>query len=1633
MKAAPLLFSLLLSLAAIRLQAQSVWTWTNTTGGAWATAANWNQGTVPNATDATVVFSNSPPAVWTTNVIGGGTNTPFIFGTIICSNGVVLNQSGSGVELIAAVSTGTPIFNVASGSLWLYPLLGGTQGFNKTGAGEVTFRNNNNNNPFTGNIIISGGDLCLNVDVNLGNTNNALVISNNAMLLINPTTLAPITLAPTRTVTLACASANFDVAGTNWLTIPGVISESVFGQGGLQKTDTGTLAISGANTFSGGTTVSGGILDCLTNTALGTGSATVAAGGELACDANVVLTNALTLAGGTISFNGNNGAFSGPVTLTGDSTVALRAFGNGSAASGAINNTITATANTLTVSGDGILTLVAGNSTLNMLRITNSSATLVGGTLNINTGGMPGNTTVTGGSGFNVFGGSEFTNNGGTLNLSGNYFIPAGNSGGGNNFFTLQSGNVVNNGGEVLLAYAANGTLNINGGTFNNASQSIRVQQGATGVVNLNGGVLALNQFDNAGGTGGTVNFNGGTLRANVNGASLLQSRNSYVVKTGGAVIDSQGYAVSADVPLVSGSSPDGGLKKNGNGTLTLTATNSYNGPTSVSAGTLALGANALITGTSSLLMTNSSILLFALNAPSGPTNIVVNGNVTLAGQINVIDSGIVANSIYPVIYYSGNLTNNGITVALLTPWAFTIDTSVPHVVRLLVGQKYPLFQMTNSDFAVSTTTTNLGGVLHGTPALPLWYEVRDQTNRLWDYGATPAVSPWSITVRHLNAGTNTVTVFAKDTNGNITSNSVQLTMTLGANPGVRPRPHPAEIWWGGSCHDNIYNNGTIVGTYSRMSQLLQTNGWDFVKRYADGFLLHGYVWVNAAARMTNWQSVGASISSQLAPFNGKYWLEDAWQPPTNNMSYGHTSASGQAGNADSLLGVGFALSEVTEDFNPNWGEFSKWHPDWPTNDIRVLVTGNTNLATAAYPYPSGLWRDYANDYHASRPNIKFGWTWSPVWFHWLTGASLGNDSGIFSVSSNGTNYNFNWDFYDYMNDAVAIGNQTSVPFAFSSDCPWEYYSQNPGNPGGWSLSTQLANRIKIRNYEAWLQNQNLRHTLICNSQTMNAADTNASDLNYEAHSLNVIYLHQQEGGRASRYSFESWYQGPYTVLPETKPGSYTHLALSAIKYLKGIADTNGSLEPLNLTVIATKGTVAQLQLQNNGDVQCLPALAGQSGNVPGVSTRYFTTNGAELTATILTAEGLCYTNMLPPSAKTNLFAVTLTSGISAMTNGNASLEAFWNPQDPLGIVRDRQSFAAPLDPLGLWQDADIGSVGVPGGSALSGTNFTLLGSGADIWNTADAFHFVWQTNSGDGTITARVTSQTAADVWSKAGVMVRENTLAGAREVFVCVTPNNGVNFQNRPATGGASYTTMSLGGLVAPYWLRLTRGGTIFTALCSSNGVNWVTVGSSNLNTFTTSAMWGLAVTAHNNSLVSAATFDNVALPNTAPVLNPISSRTLVAGQTLTLTNTATDANVPAQILTFALVSAPSGMTLSPTNGILTWRPTMVQSPTNTTISVQVFDNGTPSMSATQSFAVTVLSPVAPTLTVPGISAGVFSIMVNGDRGSDYILQSTTNLDAPIVWLSLMTNLAATPPFQFADPATNFSRRFYRVRLSP
>jgi hypothetical protein len=173
---------------------------------------------------------------------------------------------------------------------------------------------------------------------------------------------------------------------------------------------------------------------------------------------------------------------------------------------------------------------------------------------------------------------------------------------------------------------------------------------------------------------------------------------------------------------------------------------------------------------------------------------------------------------------------------------------------------------------------------------------------------------------------------------------------------------------------------------------------------------------------------------------------------------------------------------------------------------------------------------------------------------------------------------------------------------------------------------------------------------------------------------------------------------------------------------------------------------------------------------------------------------------------------------------------------------------------------------------------------------------------------------------------------------------------------------------------------------------------------------------------------------LQNSPPWLAPIANHTINPGSTLTLTNTATDSDLPYQTLTFGLLNPPAGAaitTINITNGLFTWRPAITQAGTTNVIAVTVTDNGSPSMSATQTFVVTVTQPPAPGLALIPATTGQFAFSVSGTAGPDYLIQASTNL---INWTTLYATSSPALPFVWVDSQrTLFPRRFYRALLGP
>jgi len=177
----------------------------------------------------------------------------------------------------------------------------------------------------------------------------------------------------------------------------------------------------------------------------------------------------------------------------------------------------------------------------------------------------------------------------------------------------------------------------------------------------------------------------------------------------------------------------------------------------------------------------------------------------------------------------------------------------------------------------------------------------------------------------------------------------------------------------------------------------------------------------------------------------------------------------------------------------------------------------------------------------------------------------------------------------------------------------------------------------------------------------------------------------------------------------------------------------------------------------------------------------------------------------------------------------------------------------------------DIGDVAAAGSASESGGAYTIDGSGADIWGTADEFHYVYESLSGDGEIVARVVSVENTNSWAKAGVMIRESLDAGSKFAMVCQRPDNQVTFQWRNTTdGSADYNGSLQGGTDLPKYVRVVRIGDSLSGYYSTTSADgpWTQIGSSQTISMATDVYVGLPVTSHNDGTLCTAEIDHVTI---------------------------------------------------------------------------------------------------------------------------------------------------------------------------
>ena len=170
------------------------------------------------------------------------------------------------------------------------------------------------------------------------------------------------------------------------------------------------------------------------------------------------------------------------------------------------------------------------------------------------------------------------------------------------------------------------GSLTLAGGSATFSGNTITVNDAAStdvGTINLNSGTLTTPGLAFNSSTSGTavINSDGGTLEFSAADTIAASTAATWNVLAGGSVINTDGNNVTIDQALVSDATADGGLTKNGLGTLNLASTaNTYNGNTTVNAGTLEINSNFLA---STSTVSIAAGALMDLNYSSTVTDIV--------------------------------------------------------------------------------------------------------------------------------------------------------------------------------------------------------------------------------------------------------------------------------------------------------------------------------------------------------------------------------------------------------------------------------------------------------------------------------------------------------------------------------------------------------------------------------------------------------------------------------------------------------------------------------------------------------------------------------------------------------------------------------------------------------------------------------------------------------------------------------------------------------------------------------------------------------------------------------------------------------------------------------------------------
>jgi autotransporter-associated beta strand protein len=578
-------------------------TWYGGISTAWDTAtANWRQGagSALYADGDTVSFDDTAA---TSTVVITGSFSP----ASVTFDNSILNYTVSGTN---------------------GGLISGITGLVKSGSANLILAGSNT---FTGSTAITGGTLTLaNTQALLDSTLNYNSQGGTLSFgLLTSSTFAGLSGAEALSLTNTGGVAVTLAVGNG-----GSISSysgGMSGAGGsLTKIGTGTLTLTGSNSYSGATTTSGGILSISTG-AIVNGAAAGVTSGQLQINGGSLTSGAssnITAGSGGVLVNSGTASFNGGLTT--DPNVDDNIF------VGVTGGALNMASLYLGRSGLAYTSQPAAGATTTGLYVNGGAATIVGA-LNVCTGNSNSSGSVRIDSGaLTVDSTTTITLNNGdrwsVLDVNGGIFTSNDSTGAG-----IQLGGVF--GGENSVFLVRNGVANTDKITFGDANQT-----SGSDLLTITGGILYVGSGGMvAGGTGAyasSISLSGaGTL------AALASWSSSLNMTLGGDTIQaSDANGVGHNITL-SGTLTGTSLLKTGNGTLLLAGPCSYTGATTISAGILEI--TGTVSNTSSVVIT------------SGATCYLAGGSLTVSGAIT--NNGIFKISGTPALALTGSFTNNAV------------------------------------------------------------------------------------------------------------------------------------------------------------------------------------------------------------------------------------------------------------------------------------------------------------------------------------------------------------------------------------------------------------------------------------------------------------------------------------------------------------------------------------------------------------------------------------------------------------------------------------------------------------------------------------------------------------------------------------------------------------------------------------------------------------------------------------------------------------------------------------------------------------------------------------------------------------------------------------------------------------